>query len=139
MAAPTANYARACTNFNVNLDGTFTAFDGVTLVNNANVFLSIQINRSCRIIDAVQVTNVDAGAAVNNVVAVTDSTLASPVVSNTIFTISANQATASIVRPTSCTSVANALVTAGRYIRYTAGNSTARHLCTLSLIGSSIP
>lgn len=132
MAAPAANYARACTNFNVNLDGTFTDFSGTN-------FITLQINRSCRIIDAVQVTRVDAGGAVNNVVSVTDSTLAVPVVNNTIFTISANQATASIIRPTSCTSFADALVTSGRYIRLTGGNTTARHLIALTLIGSSIP
>ena len=122
MAAPTANYARACTNFNINLDGTFTAFDAAPV--------SITVNRGCRLIDALQITRTAAGAAVNNVVAAAG---------NAIFTLDANTAAADIERAASVTSYANAIIAAGASITYTAGNATARHLCTLTLIGNSIP
>ena len=131
MAAPTANYARACTNFNINFDGTFAAFNGANAIN-------IAVNRSCRVIDALQVTAVDAGAAVNNVVA----TVVGATVT-TIVTLSANTAAGDIERAAAigagAAAFTDALVASGTTLRYTAGNGTARHLCALTLIGSSIP
>ena len=122
MAAPTANYARACTNFNINLDGTFSAFNATAV--------SITVNRGCRLIDACQITSVAAGGAGNNTVAAAG---------NSIFTLDANTAAATLTRAASCTSFANALVASGASITFTAFNATCRHLVTLTLIGNSIP
>jgi len=137
MAAPTANYARACTNFNINFDGTFTAFDAATLVNGQNVYIQIAVNRSCRVIDALQISAVAALAGNNTVAKVVSGA------TTTLVTLVGTTAAGDIERAAAIgaggAAYADGLVAAGNSLRYTAADSTARHLCALTLIGNSIP